>query len=117
MGINVFGPESWHFFSQQTGLARALWAWGQGAGARDRLAEPPGHIGGESDTTGARLALRKTECSGGQGADARVSCDVSQPSVEGWKKRGGGKRPKKSGVRDRGQVQVLKTSLLAFGKE
>lgn len=115
MRINVFGPESWHFFSQQTGVARALWDWGQGA--RDRLAEPPGHIRGESDTTGARLALRKTECSRGQAADARVSCAVSQPGVEGWRKRGGGQRPGNSPVRDRGQVQVLQKSLPTCGEK
>lgn len=100
MGITVFGPASWLSCSQQTGVARA--AWGQRTG--DRLAEPPGHVGGESDTTGVRLAPRKTECSGGQGADAQESCAESQPGMEGWRKRGGRQRPGNRLVRDRGQV-------------
>lgn len=57
----------------------------------------PGHVGGESDTAGARLASRKTECSRGQGADARASYVVCQPGgsrASGGRKRGvgGGRR-------------------------
>lgn len=91
MGITAFGPESWHSCSQANWSSKSTVSLGTGAG--DRLAEPPGHVGGESDTTGARLAPRKTECSGGQGADAWESCAVSQPAAEGWRKRGGGQRP------------------------
>lgn len=87
MGITVFGPASWLSCSQQTGVARA--AWGQRTG--DRLAEPPGHVGGESDTTGVRLAPRKTECSRGQGADAQESWLRASLAWRGGGREGAGR--------------------------
>lgn len=75
--------------------------FGDGRGQGTDWQSLRGHVGGESDTTGARLAPRKTECSGGQGADARVSCAVSQPGESGawgegeeeaWEQPGRGQR-------------------------
>lgn len=79
----------------------------------------PGHVGGESDTS-ARLAPWKTECSRGQGADARASCAVRQPGgsrASGGRKRGGGQSPENSLARDRGQVQTWLKSPLTSGEK
>lgn len=86
MGITVSGLESWkiHISILEYGGHCELEDRGQGTDWQSLL----GHVGGELDTTGARLAPRKTECSGGQGADARCLCQPGRPGAWG---QGGGR--------------------------
>lgn len=96
MGVTASGQESCHSCSQQARAGRALRAWGQGA--EDRPAEPPRTCRRRiRHNRLPRLAPRKTECSRGQGADARASCAMCQPGgsrASGGRKRGmgGGRR-------------------------